>query len=99
MGKSAFGDWFAAGMDAWSLGSEASTVIALRTARIAMGGSGALAETSLMFAEKMRAGFELQGAALTGRLGTAPAGATRKAIGLYRRKGRANRRRLAAGAD
>lgn len=94
MGKSAFGDWFDAGMDAWSLGTEASTVMALRTARIAMGGSGALVETNLMFAEKMQAGFELQIAALTGRLGTAPAGATRKAIGLYRRKVRANRRRL-----
>ena len=95
MHKSAFGDWFDAGMDAWSLGSEASTVMALRTARIAMGGSDALAETRLMFAEKMQASFELQVAAMTGRLGTAPAGATRKAIGFYRRKVRANRQRLA----
>jgi hypothetical protein len=94
MAKSAFGDWFDAGMDAWSLGSEASTVMALRTVRITMGGSGAMAETQLMFAEKMQATFELQVAAMTGRLGTAPAGAARKAIGFYRRKVRANRRRL-----
>jgi hypothetical protein len=97
MTKSAFGDWFDAGMDAWSLGSEASTVMALRTARIAMGGSGAMAETQLMFAEKMQATFELQVAALSGQLGSAPAGATRKAIGFYRSKVRANRRRLTRG--
>lgn len=94
MRTSLWGDWFDAGMDAWSLGAEASTVMALRTARIATGGSGALVETGLMVAEKVQAGFELQLAAMTGRLGTAPAGATRKAIGLYRRKVRANRRRL-----
>jgi hypothetical protein len=97
MTKSAFGDWFDAGMDAWSLSSEASTVMALRTARIAMGGSGAMAETQLMFAEKMQATFELQVAAMSGQLGSAPAGATRKAIGFYRRKVRANRRRLTKG--
>lgn len=95
MRKSVWGDWFDAGLDAWALGGEAATVMALRTARIAMGGSEAMTETSLMVAEKMQAGFELQIAAMTGRLGTAPAGATRKAIGLYRRKVRANRRRLA----
>ncbi len=97
MRTSLFGDWFDAGMDAWSLGAEASTVIALRTTRIALGGSDALAETNLMFAEKMQATFELQVAAMSGRLGTAPVGATRKAIGFYRRKVRANRRRLSGG--
>ena len=97
MRTSVFGDWFDAGMDAWSLSSEASTVMALRTARIAMGGSGAMAETQLMFAEKMQATFELQVAAMSGRLGTAPAGAARKTIGFYRRKVRANRRRLTKG--
>lgn len=96
MRTSLWADWIDTGMDAWSLSSEASAVMALRTARIAMGGSDALVETGLMVAEKMQANFELQLAAMTGRLGTAPATATREAIGFYRRKVRANRRRLAA---
>jgi hypothetical protein len=90
-----FGEWFGAGVDAWALGTEASTVMALRTARIAMGGSAALDEFQLMFTEKMAASLELHAAAMSGRLGTAPARATRRAIGLYRGKVRANRRRLA----
>lgn len=90
-----FGEWFGASIDAWALGTEASTVMALRTARIAMGGSAAVDEFNLMFTEKMAATFELQAAAMTGRLGTAPARATRKAIDFYRGKVRANRRRLA----
>lgn len=94
MDKWPFGEWFGASMDAWALGTEASTVMALRTARIAMGGSAAVDEFNLMFTEKMAASFELHTAAMTGQLGAAPAGATRKAIGFYRRKVRANRRRL-----
>ncbi|MEG3143478.1 hypothetical protein U1839_02315 [Sphingomonas sp. RT2P30] len=95
MNRWPFAEWFGAGVDAWALGTEASTVMALRTARIAMGGSAALDEFQLMFTEKMAASLELHAAAMSGRLGAAPARATRKAIGFYRGKVRANRRRLA----
>jgi hypothetical protein len=95
MTKWPYGEWLGASIDAWALGTEATTVMALRTARIAMGGSAALDEVNLMFTEKMAASLELHSAAMSGRLGTAPAGAARKAIGFYRGKVRANRRRLA----
>lgn len=89
-----FAGWFGASVDAWALGAEASTVMALRTARIATGGPAAVEEFHLMFTEKMTASLELHAAAMSGGLGTAPADATRKAIGFYRAKVRANRRRL-----
>ncbi len=87
-------DWFSAGMDALALGTEASAVMVLRSTRIALGGSAALEEFSLMFTEKMSAMLELQAVAMTGDLGDTPASATRNAIGFYRHRVRANRERL-----
>jgi hypothetical protein len=86
--------WLRLGFDAWALGVESSSVIGLRVMKIATGGTGAEAESRLMVAEKVKAGLELQALALTGRLGlTAPRAAT-KAVAHYRRKVRANQRRL-----
>lgn len=86
----AYGAWLRAGMDGWMLGMEASSVIALRMAKLAAGGEAAAREAQLMIAEKVQAGIELQSALL----GTTPLGGTRKAIKHYRRKVGANRRRL-----
>ena len=81
------------GFDLWMLGLECSAVIAQRTLRIAAGTMGS-AEASLMVSEKIEAGMALQRLALTGGLGLEPVGAAAKAVSYYRRKVRANGRRL-----
>ncbi len=86
--------WVRLSMDAWALGLEASAVIGLRTLKLAAGGPAADAEAKRMVSEKVQAGVELQQRALTGGLGLSAAGATAKTMAHYRRKVRANRRRL-----
>jgi hypothetical protein len=89
--------WTKVGWNAWSLGVEASTVIGLRTLKLALGGPGAEVEASRMVNEKVEAARALQALLMTGALGaTAPAVAART-IGHYRRKVRANARRLSRG--
>ena len=86
--------WVGIGFSAWSLGVEASSVIALRTLKIAQGGAAGAAEAERMVQEKMDAAAELQHVALTGGLGPTPATAAKKTLAHYRRKVRANQRRL-----
>src|SRR5207302_11500152 len=87
--------WFRLGMDSLWLGSEAKGVTALRRMSFAAGGRAATAEPELMVAEKLRAAAETQSqlltSVLTGKGHLAPA----RAVAGYRRKVRANRRRLA----
>jgi hypothetical protein len=87
--------WFRIGIDAWLLGVEASSVIGLRAVKIAAGGVAAEAEARLMIREKIEAGWALQGKALSGGLGLSAHGATARTLVHYRRKVRANQRRLA----
>jgi hypothetical protein len=87
--------WLGVGFDAWLLGLECSAVIAQRTLRIAAGGPVAGAEASRMVTEKIDAALALQRLALTGGLGLEPAAAMAKTVSHYRRKVRANGRRLA----
>ena len=94
MHKWPYDGWLGASMDAWTLGMEASTVIGLRVAKVAMGGAAADDEMRRMLAEKMQAAFELQTAMMFGQLGTTPLAGTRKVIRHYRRKVKANRKRL-----
>ena len=89
--------WLRLGWDAWSLGMEASTVIGLRTMKIAAGGVAGGAEAQRMISEKIDAGLALRTMALTGGLGFTPLGSTAKTLAHYRRKVRANRRRLEKG--
>jgi len=89
--------WIGMGFDAWRLGLEASTVIGLRTLKIAQGGAGAEAEARRMVSEKVDAGLALQTLAFTGGLGATPASASARTLAHYRRKVRANRRRLMKG--
>jgi len=86
--------WLGVGLSAWSLGLEASTVIGLRTMKIALGGAAGEAEARRMIAEKIDAGVALQTLALTGGLGLTPHRAAAKTLSHLRRKVRANRRRL-----
>jgi hypothetical protein len=77
--------WFRNTFYAWSLGLEASSVIALRTKKIAAGGVAAEAETRRMVSEKLEAGRALQALALTAGLGlTANSAATKRAGALPR---------------
>lgn len=86
--------WLDLSWDAWRLGLEASSVITLRSLRIAAGGAEAQSEARLMFTEKVEAALHLQAMAATGALGFSAPDASALAIAHYRRKVRANGRRL-----
>lgn len=86
--------WTRASIDAWTLGYEASTVVGLRMARLALGGPAADREAHLMMTEKIGAAVELQTALFTGALGATALSGTQATLKHYRRKVRANRRRL-----
>jgi hypothetical protein len=87
--------WVRAGFYAWSLGVEASSVITLRMLKIGSGGAAGEAEARQMVSEKIETGLTFQAMALTGELGLTAHDAVRKTLAHYRRKVRANRRRLA----
>jgi hypothetical protein len=90
-----FNPWFGIAHDAVRLGIEAQSVVALRLARLAAGGASGLAEARRMTAEKLDALAKLQvAAALTVFTGGQGAAITRKAIRIYGKRVRANRRRL-----
>ncbi|MDE1148024.1 MAG: hypothetical protein PW843_15595 [Azospirillaceae bacterium] len=86
--------WLRTGFDSWMLGVEAMQVITLRTWKLAAGGAAAQTEAQRMVTEKIAAGLDLQLRAMTGDLGMDAHGATAKVLAHYRRKVRANRRRL-----
>ncbi|MBI0477162.1 hypothetical protein D9601_17585 [Sphingomonas sp. MA1305] len=88
-----------AGFDLWMLGAEAGSVMMLRTARIAAGGSAGAAEAELMVTEKIRAAIELQTRLMSGTLGVTALGATQGTLKHYRRKVAANNRRLSRPVD
>ena len=86
--------WVGLSFKAWMLGLEASSVIALRMMKIAAGGVAAETEAKRMISEKLSAVLELQSRTLRGGLGVTPHGAAAKSLAHYRRKVRANRKRL-----
>lgn len=89
--------WFDVWLDTWSLGLEASSVIGLRVMKIAAGGAAGQAEAQRMVSEKIDANLALQAQAITGGLGISPLGVAAKTLRHYKKKVRANRKRLAAG--
>ncbi len=76
------------------LGAEAANVMALRCARIAMGGASGKAEAELMVSEKIRAVAEVHIRLMTGAFGLTPLGMMQGMTKLYRRKVAANSKRL-----
>jgi hypothetical protein len=82
--------WFGFGMNAWSLGKDASSVIALRTLRITAGDVVAEVEACRMVSEKIATGWLYRLA-----LGLTASSVATKMLTHYRRKVHANRRRLA----
>jgi hypothetical protein len=79
--------------DASQLWAEAGTVVALRSWRIMAGGPAARREFERMISEKVEAGSELTGALAGGRV-RSPEAAARKALRIYGKHVRGNRRRL-----
>jgi hypothetical protein len=86
--------WIGLGFDAWRLSLEAPAVIAQRSFVLAAGGPVANTEARRMVAEKVEAGLALQAKALRGELGLTPAAVSARTLAHYRRKVRANGRRL-----
>ena len=89
-----YSSWMRLMTDSYRLGLETQAVVGLRLAKLAAGDLAATREANRMISEKMVAAAELQmkaaSAMLTGRAGTMPA----TTVAHYRRKVRANRRRL-----
>ena len=86
--------WLRLSLNLWQAGLEAQQVIGLRLAMLMSGNAAAPAELSRMVPEKIAAALEAQQAAanavLTGNAALIPS----RTIALYRRKMRANRKRL-----
>ncbi len=97
--RSAMTSWMDLSLDAILLTAEANSVIAMRMMKMAAGGPGVDAEARRMVAEKVGAAMELSTRAtinaLTGAVPIGPA----HAVAHYRRKVRANSRRLLRKAD
>ena len=87
--------WLTLTLDAARLGVEAQGVIALRLMRLAAGGPTAQVEAQRMVGEKTAAFFEAQLAFATALAQGKGHTCHSKALGCYRRRVRANRRRLA----
>ena len=86
-------DWPRLIFDASCLWADAGMVVALRSWRIMAGGPIAGREIRRMVAEKVESGAELAGALAIGGLDS-PESTVRKALKIYGRRVRANRRRL-----
>jgi hypothetical protein len=86
--------WLYLPFDMWRAGLEAQQVISLRLAMLAGGGMAASAETNRMIAEKMSAALEAQHMATTAVPTGNPTEIPSRTVAFYRRKMRANRRRL-----
>jgi hypothetical protein len=86
-------DWSRLMFDASRLWVDASIVVALRTWRMMAGGPTAGRELERMVREKTEAGLELTGALARGGV-KSPKVAARKALTVYGKRVRANRKRL-----
>lgn len=86
--------WLGLSLRTWQAILEA--IIALRLARLAGGGHSAWTETTRMTSEKIAALGEVQTAAMVAVLTGKAAAVPSRTLALYRRKMRANRKRLTA---
>ncbi len=86
--------WNKAGYDAWMLGYEAWTVIALRTSRMAMGHADNDRESQRMVSEKWDAAASLPMALWANALDMTPLAMTNRTLSHYGKRVRANRKRL-----
>jgi hypothetical protein len=89
-----FNRWFTLASEAAQLGFDAQRVIALRFMRLATGGASGQAEAQRMMSEKSAALLEAQFAAAGALAGGKNAVAARKVLAVYKKRVRANKRRL-----
>jgi hypothetical protein len=87
-------NWVRLNLDLMSLGVEASEVMTLRLLKLAAGGAAATAEAERMVSEKLQAAAEVQADAFAAALKGEHRRTPRRALAHYRKKVRANRRRL-----
>ena len=87
-------EWMEIAAATMALALESAGVVGLRAAKGARGGRQATDEAWRMWSEKFTALAELQTRLIVGSLGYTPARATKGSLKHYRRKVRANRRRL-----
>ena len=88
--------WWHAYIRAAQVGWDSNVVVAMRLMRLAVGGALAQREAQRMVAEKVTVLAEAQMAAAAKMItGRGMAAATKSASAVYRRKVRANQRRLA----
>jgi hypothetical protein len=88
-------EWYALSLQAARLGWEAQNVMAIRLMRLATQGSGSRTEARRMITEKVVALAEAQGAAVAAiTKGAKSHHVAKKALGVCRKRVRANRRRL-----
>jgi hypothetical protein len=86
-------DWSRLMFDASRLWADAGMVVALRSWRMMAGGPAAQREFEQMIGEMVEAGYELAGALAGGRV-KSPHAAARRALTIYGKHVRGNRRRL-----
>jgi hypothetical protein len=86
-------DWSRLMFDASRVWADAGVVVALRSWQMMAGGPAAKREFKRMVGEKVEAGSELAGALAGGRM-KSPKVAARKALTIYGKRVRGNRRRL-----
>ena len=90
---SAAAQWNRLWLDSSRLWADATMVMMLRSWRMMAGGRPAQREAERMFSEKVEAGAELAGALAGGRV-KSPQAAARKAVSVYGKRIRGNRKRL-----
>jgi hypothetical protein len=91
----AWNEWCALTLRTARLGWEAQSVIALRLMRLATLGPGSRAEARRMVTEKVAAVVEAQSAVATVTIESGKSHrAAKKALGVYKKRVRANKRRL-----
>lgn len=88
--------WLRLNLSMMQLGAEASGVMALRMMKLAAGGPAASAEAERMVSEKILTAAEVGSRAWTGAWTGSAHLTPQRTVALYRRKVRANRRRLGA---
>jgi hypothetical protein len=86
--------WLGLSLRTWQATLEAQQVIGLRLARLSGGGPSAWAEATRMTSEKVAALGEAQTATMMAVLTGKAAAVPSRTLALYRRKMRANRKRL-----
>ena len=91
--RSPYGSWLDLSMNSLMLAAESQAVISMRLTQFALGGAGA-DEARLMVTEKLQAAAEAQVKLVSAALEGVPQLGPARAVAHYRRKVRANQRRL-----